>query len=389
MATFQKFTGINNVSPVRALGDDELSAALNVDIDNDGDVRRRDGFASINPGAHSNLHEAAAGFTLATRGADLVNADSGVVLRAGLGGSRLWFTDLPDGRVAYSNGVATGIASADADALWGVPVPASAGSAADIAGDLHPGDYQWSVTYRRDADGLEGGPAYCAAPIALPSGGIMLSSLPVLAGYSMNVYLTSHYGGERYLAGNTTLSVFTFTGKNTALQRPCPTEFMRPAPAGKLLAFWRGRTLVAVGNVLYASMPDRWEIFHMRRDFKQFSAPITLVQPVADGVYVGTERELVFLAGTQFGQLALVPKIAAPVVLGSGVTVQGRYVALGKGRGDGPAMVCIAGGVLTAGFAGGTVYPMTQDRYTTTATEVRAAFRVVDELPQYLAQVIA
>ena len=146
-----------------------------------------------------------------------------------------------------------------------------------------------------------------------------------------------------------------------------------------------GRVLVAVGNVLYASLHAEWELFDLQRDFKQFGAAITLIQPVDDGVYVGTEQGLVFLAGTEFDSLQYVPLLPEPVVLGSGVAVRGDLVALGEGRGNGAAMLCIVGGCVLAGFNSGSVNRLTHQRYRTAAREVAATFREVGGMPQYIA----
>jgi hypothetical protein len=305
-----------------------------------------------------------------------------------MGNTRLWYCDLPDGSTAYSNGTATGVVSAAGDSVkgWGVPIPAGVGAPLDVIGNLHPGDYQYSLTYKRLSDGAESGPAYAGAVVTLASGGLSLSGLPLLAGHKINVYLTSQFGGERFLAGSTTLAVFTFTGKNKDLALPCPTEFMQPPPAGaKLLAFWRGRVLAAVGNALFASQSHGWGLFDLRRDFKQFSAPITMVHGTDGGVWVGTERELVFLAGDTWDKLARVVKAPGGVVLGSGVPVPGEHLMVNKAVADGDCMVCIADGWLVAGMPNGELLPLSTGRYEVTATEVAATFRMAGTTPQYLA----
>jgi len=100
---------------------------------------------------------------------------------------------------------------------------------------------------------------------------------------------------------------------------------------------------------------------------------------------VGTEKDLVFLSGTTWDQLAFVPTQRGPVVPGSGVTAPGDRVKLGDGSGAGTAMLCIAGGEIVAGFGGGQTTSLTGDRYKSTATEVCATFREVNGIPQYLA----
>lgn len=123
----------------------------------------------------------------------------------------------------------------------------------------------------------------------------------------------------------------------------------------------------------------------MRRDFKQFVDPITTVVPVDDGIYVGTTKELAFIGGVQFDNLAYRKVANGPVALGSGVAVRGELIKQGEGAGLGKAMVCIADGRIVAGFNGGGVVRMTEGRYYTDVAEVFAFFRSNNGIPQYVA----
>lgn len=388
MLTFEKFSGINNVLQPHRLGTDALTVATNVDVGLTGDLTRRAGYTELLPTCHKNLHQAD-GFVLATvDGGDLISMDASGGLRTtlypSLGPDRVWYCDLPDGRTTFSNGLINGITGGQTATTWGVPVPESLGTLTPVAGELFPGDYQYQLTYVRLSDGLEGGPLY-SNPWSVPDGGILLMGLPELEGHKINVYLTSANGENAYLAGSTFSGSFSYLGKNDALVLPCRTGNLRPAPAGTATAFWRGRVLVAVGPVLYASKTNGWESFDFRRDFKQFAAPITLVQPVDGGVFVGTEGELAFLGGTEFDKLSYVQVLDGPTVLGSGVAVRGELVKRGQGVGQGAAMICIAGRGLVAGFSDGGIVRMTEGRYATDVAEVAATFRMVNGAPQYLA----
>lgn len=390
MLTFEKFTGINNVLPSHRLPTDALAVCTDVDIGLTGELRRRGGYSEVLDTCHKNIWQAD-GFMLATvDGGDLIamdaEGDNRITLYPSLGASRVWYCNLPDGRTTFSNGLINGITDGATVTGWGVPVPANYGTVTEVAGDLFPGDYQYQLTHVRLVDGLEGGPQYgSTAPVTLADGGILIEGLAVLAGYKTNIYLTSHNGGQTFLAGSTTGSAFSYLGKNDALVLPCRTDYLLPAPVGTLSAFWRGRTLVAVGPVLYASRTNGWELFDLRRDFKQFSAGITLVQPVDNGIFVGTEKELAFLAGTEFDKLVYTQSIRGAVVLGSGVACPGDLVQRGQGTGQGAAMVCIADGGLVAGFSDGGISRMTEGRYATAVTEVAAMFRKIDGIPQYVA----
>lgn len=386
MLTITKFTGINNVLPSARLGSKELAVATDVDMGLDGEIKRRAGFVETAAECHKNLWQAN-GFVLATRNGDLISrTPAGVttLLYPALGTARVWYCNLPDGRTTFSNGLINGITDGTTTTKWGVPLPASIGSLTPVAGSLFPGDYQYQLTYVRTADGLEGGPVY-SNPIPVSTGGVVLTGLPMLAGHSMNVYLTSHNGGEGYYAGNTTDGVFTYTGANSSLVMPCRTAYCTPPPVGTVTAFWRGRVLIAQGSVLWATRANQFELADERKDFKQFPSAITAIVPVDDGVYVGTTTELAFLSGVEFDKLVYSQALPGRVVLGSAVEVPGEKIKKGDAVGEGRAMICIADRMLVAGFNGGEVVRMTEGRYATAAVEVAATFRSTNDTPQYLA----
>lgn len=387
MLTFEKFSGINNVLPSQRLSPSELRVATNVDIGLSGEVRRRQGYSQVHANCHKNVHQAD-GFMLATVEGALTAIwpnNSRTVLHPAFGTKRVWYCNLPDGRTVLTNGNIRAVTDGVTMTPWGVPVPESIGELVDVEGELHPGDYQYQITYVRLADGLEGGPEY-SNPIPVTRGGVQLLGLPAMNGYAINVYLTSQNGGDGYLAGTTSTSEFTYTGKNADLTLPCRTNFLYNSPKNAVMpVMWRGRVLTAEGSVLHASRPHQFEMFDRRRDFKQFDADITTIVAVDGGVYVGTEKELAFLAGTEFDKLQYIKKVDGAVVRGSGVQVRGELLKQGEGAGLGTAMVCIADSVLVAGFSDGNIIRMTEGRYSTNVTEVWAGFRTVDGIPQYVA----
>lgn len=384
MLTFEKFTGINNVQPGHRLKPTELAVASNVDVGLDGEVRRRQGYTQVSEVCHKNLWQAD-GYMLATCNGDLVRTDgtTQTVLQESLGVDRAWYCNLPDGRTTFSNGLIHGITDGTTATAWGIPLPVSTGAATPVAGELTPGEYRWAITYVRLSDGLEGGAAY-SPPTELPDGGLLLMGLPEEPGHAINVYLSN--GEAFFYAGQTLGDAFSYLGKNDALVLPLRTDHLYPMPVGTVTAFWRGRVLVASGSVLFASLAHSWEHCDLRRDFKQFGAPITLIQPVDDGVYVGTEDELAFLSGDQFDKLEYRRVVIGRTVLGSGVTIEAEYLRPREGGNHrGTAMICIADGTLTFGYNGGSIWRITEGVYRTAATEVAATWRLVGGVPQYIA----
>lgn len=386
MLTFKSFTGINNVQSEHRLGGSDLLQARDVDIGLSGEIARRGGLVLESEECHKNLWQAA-GFTLATVGAQLtaIHPDgSRHVIHPALGPERVWYCNLPDGRATFSNGLIHGVTDGRVGVDRSVPAPESLG-AVDVAhGELHPGRYRYHLTYVRLADMLEG-PAISSAPVAVEQGGLRLDGLPERAGCAVNVYLSGQDGEGAYLAGTVAGGSFEFTGNNAKLVLTCRTLGAQVFPVGTITAFWRGRVLVAQGNVLWASRPMAPHLADWR-DFKALGAPITAIQPVDDGVYVGTEQDLVFLAGTEWEQLAYVPTKRGSVILGSSVEAPGHRLKLGDGTGGGQAMLCIAGGEVVAGFSGGQTTSLTANRYRVTAREVCATFRELPGgIPQYMA----
>lgn len=386
MLTFKGFTGINNVQPELRLKGADLLQATDVDMGLTGEISRRGGFTQESDQCHKNVHQAQ-GFMLATCGSALtaIHPDgSRHVIHPALGSDRVWYCDLPDGRTTFSNGLIHGVTDGLVGMERSVPAPEHLGAPDAAFGALNPGQYRYHLSYVRLADMLEG-PAASSAPVAVEQGGLRLDGLPALDGHAIHVYLSGQDGEGAYLAGSTEGTSFEYKGNNAALVLPCRTLGAEVFPVGTITAFWRGRVLVAQGNVLWASRPMAPHLADWR-DFKPLSAPITAIQPVEDGVYVGTEQDLVFLAGTAWEQLAYVPTLRGPVVRGSGVSAPGHRLKLGDGTGGGQAMLCIAGGEVVAGFAGGQTASLTADRYRTAVNEVCATFRELPGgIPQYLA----
>lgn len=385
MLTFDSFTGINNVLPAHRLGGSDLLQAQDVDIGLTGEITRRGGLAQVSDQCHKNLWQAA-GFMLATCGSALtaIHPDgTRHVIHPALGPGRVWYCNLPDGRTTFSNGLIHGVTDGLAGLDRSVPTPDSLGASDAAFGALHPGQYRYHLTYTRLSDRLEG-PAISSASVALAQGGLRLDGLPEREGYAINVYLSGQDGEGAYLAGTATGRSFEFTGNNAALVLPCRTLGAQPFPVGTLTAFWRGRVLVAQGEVLWASRPMAPHLADWR-DFKPMGAAITAIVPVKSGIYVGTAKDLVFLGGETFDGLTYSATQRGPVVLGSGVSAPGHRLKMGDGTGAGDAMLCIAGGEVVAGFDGGQTSSLTANRYRTAVQEVCATFREVDGMPQYLA----
>ncbi len=392
----ERFAGLDNQNTgvsEESLKPGDLIEATNCFVDNDGWIARRSGFTMASSGSYTSLWKGST-LQLAVVGGDLVKVGGGT-LHASVGTARMWFEELPDGRVIYSNGTAMGVVNAAGTSrtAWGVPVPAGVGSGANAAGSLPPGTYRWCVTHRRTADGLEGGPAY-SGTLAVTLGGMARTGLRTLADHTLNVYITTANGSEHFYAGNTATSSFTLSSGASRVRR-CMTHYCKaPLASGIMPKFWRGRMLLAVGDTLYATKARTLHLFNVKEDARRFAGTITMVQPVESGIWIGTTEALYFLGpSTQFDKLAMVRQIDGPVLLGSGVSVRGgallRMGANGPSTaGDGnDGALCIANRTITALYSDGTCNAITDQRYLVSSSIASVAAAVLEDGPlsQYVA----
>ena len=388
MLKFESFKGINNLAGASELTPADLRTAANVDVTNSGRLQRREGYTVLDACCHGNLFETD-DFVLATDGRHALVAiwpdGQRVTVHPSMGVGRIWYVQLPDGRVAFSNGLQCGMTDGRTGSEWGARKPESVGVAVTTQGSLAPGKYRWAITHVRRSDGLESG-GMTSDVQEVAHGGLALMGLPEREGFDTQVYLTQPGGEQFYLVGKAVdgqLRIASHDGLGQAR-----TLDLDAPPAGVLLAQWNGRALMAVGSMLLASLPTMTEQFDLTRDFRQFDADITLVQPVGDGIFVGTTKALHFLGGETLDALRMSTPMQGAVVLGSGVAVDGRHIRVGDGNASGECMVCITDGLMVAGMSSGQAVPLSDGRYATKAQEVRAAFRVQGRMPQYMAQVV-
>jgi len=382
MTPIEKFVGINNVAAPERHEPGELQAALNVDLDSTGALVTRRGRAALTGGAGeaSSLWQAPGGLLILLDGyvqSLPLSGGTPVVLSPSLGcNDRVWFTEHPDGRIAWSNGLINGLIAADLQsaAPWGIAPPT-------IAGDAVVGETPYWLTWVRLSDGLQSAPMYCGpTTIGQPNTG-----LEIRAGFATAVWYAVD-GLTGFYAGMTITDEFTFTDPTDRLVTPCHTEHRLPPPAGICLTNWGARTLMAVDNVLIATTAYQREQYDPRRDFIQFPDPITWLQGVDEGIWVGTTKQLMFMRGATLDQLKNDDVRDAPVVLGSGTPAD--FTLMAPDARPGGAMIgafCVCGNEIMVCGNNGSAQPLAAGRYKVpTMTSCWATTRVREGVLQYL-----
>jgi hypothetical protein len=162
---------------------------------------------------------------------------------------------------------------------------------------------------------------------------------------------------------------------------PLATQFLSPALPGTHLAAFAGYVLLARGETLYRSEPYAPELFDLRKGLS-FSARITLVAPVSDGVYLGTETSVIWLPGRDPEKWTEELRFDYGAIPGTLAYTSAEEIADER---QGPAAVFATTGGICAGLAGGSVFNLTGARFNYPVMDEGAAVvRDTQGLAQYL-----
>lgn len=294
-----------------------LHNAVNVDLTQVGTLKRRKGTTLLISG--DDVHS-----LWANENADqawFVNYDTLYELKTDFTTStartttparRVSYVETPDGVIA-SNGIwLDRLISGSTAVPFTVPIPSSQPIVTvSTGGSLPAGRYMVCYTLV-DAYGREGGTTTPVVATLSAPGIISVSGISPPTGYTSRVYMTPTNGDVFYeVAHSTSVPVAP------AFTRRCPTFMMQPMPPGNIVRYYNGRLLTVEGNFLFYSEPYNLALYNAMRNFVVFQEPISIVEPVNDGVFVAAE-ETYFLKGeiTQAELVTVAPYGAVPFCSG-------------------------------------------------------------------------
>ena len=337
VARFEAFTGLNNRLPSERMQPAELTQAVNVDIDDSGGVLTRQGYSqAISGQCHSLWAQDDICLCVINGELNLIQQDlkpvplgvTGLLLGSPLSYARL------NGVVYWTNGTQTGAVQNGVARSWGLAIPPLP-KANLVDGSLPPGTYGFVATYLRN-DGQESGAGNIGTIVA-PTGqtyGIQWSvqapgDPTVMA---IRIYMTVTNGEELYLAAEIPVGTLTaeYTGDTSDLTVEAWTLFKGPPPAGSQIAEFNGRILIAQGQYLWYTDPFSPELMRMDENFLGLNSDITLVAPVAEGVFVATQTQTLFLEGMDIAKSQQLPKASYGAIPGTLAYTDGSLV--GEGR---------------------------------------------------------
>jgi len=342
VVSFKAFSGLRNDRTAERFDLADLELAVNVDIDNSGRVSRRGGRTLISATATHSLWTSTSGLLgLYVQGSTLYRMGTnyaGTAIATGLTiGLRMWYTQVGD-RVYFGNGAQTGIYENGVVRSWGLTVPPLP-SVTVGSGSLPAGKYQYVTTYTRN-DGQESG-AGLAAYVTVPLGGALVFGLAASSDPTVvkqNLYVSPPNGDLLFLAGSVdnAVSSTTYFGDTLELTYDLKTQWLSPPPKGHIVAYYRSRMFVGVGDTLYWSEPHAYELFDLR-NYLQLQGRITLLASMEDkeqydsgrnsGFFVGTDQSCGILVGSMAEDFHYVPKTRYGAILGAVEYVDGSLFA--------------------------------------------------------------
>lgn len=331
--------GIDLLSPDTGMKQGRARMVLNADIHRDGTVTRRAGRTRIAPGAdfHS-IRNTAAGL-LVGKGGGLfwMEPNTGEpVLLGNLGDTGPFdFTEY-NGRVyvlTARNGVFV-LLQDGAPAPCGVALPDTLPNVtAHEAGALPAGRYAVALT-KIDTDGEES-PATMLDAVELPNGGgIKLTNFETDLDAQYRIYLTAPDGevlrlSEEFYAGFSEYVVTRYPDGAA-----CNTRNLKPLPGGTFIRGYKGRLLIAAGDIVWHSEAMRQHLYDPTSGFTRFQGEIRMLEPTEDGVYVGDDAGVWFISGADITQAQITKVSSAQVIAGTAIRVPGSLARRSDITGD-------------------------------------------------------
>lgn len=167
-----------------------------------------------------------------------------------------------------------------------------------VAGALPAGTYRVAVTCL-DAFGAESG----ATPMIFTLNGaeaVTINWTKPAGAVSCRVYASVANGETLYSQGEAENS-FTLNAVRDDLAR-LTTMNLQPPPLADHLAVYKARVILAADNVLWFASPFAPHLVNYIDGHVSYDAPIVMVQPVDDGVYLATEHRTYWLTDPTLDQ---------------------------------------------------------------------------------------
>lgn len=370
----KEFAGKRNDIARDRFGPSDLAEATNVDIDDSFKLSRRAGSEALFAGnIHSLWSDGDICLYVLEDGMYQLHEDmTSTQLSAGLTlDAPMEYLSL-NGVVYHSNGYQRAAVVNGQIRGWGMTPPRHF-NAVNVNGDLAPGLYQYSLTYIRN-DRQESGSSITQT-VEVVDGGIQFSDIPVPndpAIVGKTLYVSTADGELMYEVSELYASEQSATMTAHITSVPLDTQFMGKPPAGQCIAEHYGHVLVASGELLNYSGAYMPELFKPL-DFIPMPEAITIIAPVTNGIFVGTQKRMGFISGRTPQEFSYTEVANYGAIAGTLQMVPAHLMGF-----EGESLIALWTSTKgpCAGTPDGTIYNLTGGRFDQNITAARGASTV-------------
>lgn len=294
-----------------------------------------------------------------------------------------------NGHIYFSNVASAGWIQSGTTTVkpLGVPTPSAPTAQAVASGGLQPGRYCVALTVT-DTQGEESGCSDYVFVTLPTTGGIQLTNLPVPGfGCIVRLYVSQVNGENLFLNSWVPSGITTFIIGSDKQLKPLETAAFEPLPPGEIIRALGGRIYTAKGKTLRYSQPYRLGLTSLHHDYIEMEDDITIVEPVAGGVYIGAGGAVWFLQA----DMSTLRKVSvAAAVKRSSLLVSGEHFNPKVVPGDAPVALWLSAAGYIVGMPDGNIVNLQADRIRIDQrTSGRTAFVLRDGLKQAITPVTA
>ena len=296
--------GVNNRASDRALPEEAVRNAVNIDFISETELRSRKGMTKVYSALSTKSGYSCSLGMFFVEGPTLKKFDpttgTATTVLPGVSAGHRTF-DYFDGVLYFSDGYIAFKITASAVIQWGM-IPPAAPVLSTTAGTYGEGVYLAACCWV-DAAGVESGASPVTSVWATSASGIVFNNLPATSDpqvSALRLYLSTANGKEMYHVVDVSPGTVSYTTAAGRYDQGSVLEnlFISPAPAGRIIRFYKGRAYVAdtVGGVWYTE-PFEYDHFNLMDNYLQFPSPVDIMEPVKDGIFFAYGDHTDFYAG--------------------------------------------------------------------------------------------
>lgn len=340
-----------------------LREAINVDLTRFGHPLRRKGYSLVQAGfTHSLWSDPTLDYGLCVHEGELCRVDT----HGNLSPLREIHAYAPvsyatvNQEVFWSNGLQMGRVDSSGALHWSLPAPAVPQTAV-VQGSLPAGRYRISSVYVDEFDEEYGASKEVVVEVAEGQGvDVTLPGQWPDEAVAVRVFASQPDGEILYeVTTGTAPGTFTLNPNMLGIGREIETLNLEPPKPGTIVRYTNGRIYLARRDTVTFTEALRYGLTRPAQGIYMFPSDVTLLEPVADGVYVGSKEGVVFLRGTDPYDVTQINVLSHSPVPRAVTRVPGEFFESNEGT---VPVWWGHDGAMVAGLPGGGVQQLSKDR---------------------------